>query len=1082
MRIIQTFLIAVLLGIFTSVGTAQDAEKPYLETLIEDALSSPNLNVSLSGMQGTFSSSARVDKIDISDKDGIWLSIEDAELDWTRSALLRKRVEISNLSASTINLFRIPASDAETTPEAGSFRVPELPVALNIETIFTKELIIGAPVFGMETKLKIDGNVAISDALFDINLSMQDLDKNGVFDFQASVDTLTNVADIELDATEGANGVLVNLLDIPNKPAMTIRVDGQGPQDAFETNFEIETDGSPRLQGRALVETYQPNETPDGLQISLSALGDLSPLFKETYRPFFNDQSRLNATAFWRDNGEILVPTLELDTAALSLDGNVELAADNTPTLIQLNAVISDQNDAPILLPISGAETFVTSATLSLDYDPDVPWFADVTLNGFQREGVEIEALQLYGFGEIPEPFVVKNASDLLFSANIEASSSSISFDDPNLNEMLGDTVRLTASAKVTKDEPLEISDLTFDDGNLSAMFSGQILGLETAFNTVGQISASVGDISVLSGLTGQNLQGSATIQGQGNFEMLTGAFALDATTNVAKISTGSPSLDPILAGSALAKLSATRTETGIFLESVEFSNAQVNAQANGLIQSEKSSINLSSVINNLGILSDGLTGSLRSSGTLTQTGNDIDVDLQSSGIAGLRADVAGTIPIDGSGWNIALNGQAPLAFSDPYLTSSGARARGNVDFDLALRGAPSVRNLSGTIVSDGARLVLPNQDISLTNINTRATLSDGVANTELTANLAKGGQISLDGALSFDDAFRINSDLNINLADVIQRDQNFYTTKINGDLTLSGNLTGQPNLAGAVSLSDTEVSLQSTFSPTVSFLPDIVHKNDTAAVRRTRTKAGVTQTPQTSGSSTSIGLDVLVSAPSRVFIRGRGLDAELGGTLRLRGTTQSVAPIGSFNLIRGRLDILGKRLNLTEGSISMAGALDPRLRIVAARSSDDYDMSIIISGLVSDPKFTFTSVPSLPEDEILVRLFFDRNLDEISPFQALQLAAALRELTGAGGTSFLQRVRGKLGVDDFSIETTDEGDTQVSAGKYISENVYTDINVGSSGETEITINLDVNENVTATGSVSDSGESKIGIFFKKDY
>ncbi len=51
-------------------------------------------------------------------------------------------------------------------------------------------------------------------------------------------------------------------------------------------------------------------------------------------------------------------------------------------------------------------------------------------------------------------------------------------------------------------------------------------------------------------------------------------------------------------------------------------------------------------------------------------------------------------------------------------------------------------------------------------------------------------------------------------------------------------------------------------------------------------------------GSKTGSGglnLDLEVSAPSQVFIRGRGMDAELGGTITVKGNSASPLVSGGF-------------------------------------------------------------------------------------------------------------------------------------------------------------------------------------------
>ena len=88
--------------------------------------------------------------------------------------------------------------------------------------------------------------------------------------------------------------------------------------------------------------------------------------------------------------------------------------------------------------------------------------------------------------------------------------------------------------------------------------------------------------------------------------------------------------------------------------------------------------------------------------------------------------------------------------------------------------------------------------------------------------------------------------------------------------------------------------------------------------------------------------------------------------------------------------------------------------------------MTVIVTGPANNPKFSFTSVPSLPEDEVLARLIFGRAMSSLSPLQIAQLADAASQLAGGGGTTtLLNSLRDQLGVDDLDIKTDDEGGTQ---------------------------------------------------------
>jgi translocation and assembly module TamB len=142
----------------------------------------------------------------------------------------------------------------------------------------------------------------------------------------------------------------------------------------------------------------------------------------------------------------------------------------------------------------------------------------------------------------------------------------------------------------------------------------------------------------------------------------------------------------------------------------------------------------------------------------------------------------------------------------------------------------------------------------------------------------------------------------------------------------------------------------------------------------------------------------------------------------------------------------------------------------------------IIVEGPAGAPEVNFESTPQLPQDEVLAQLIFGRNLSEISPLQAVQLAAAVGTLAGSGGGGLIDGFRQNLGLDDFDVTTDDDGNAAVRAGAYLSENVYTDVTINSVVETEINLNLDITSEVTAKGTVDADGETSIGIFFERDY
>ena len=110
MQILRFIAILLILGTGTLVVSsfAQDSEKSTLTRFVEGQLSSPNRQIRLNGLEGILSSDVRLESITIADNQGVWLTIVNPRLIWSRTALLRGRVDIESLTADRIILPRKP--------------------------------------------------------------------------------------------------------------------------------------------------------------------------------------------------------------------------------------------------------------------------------------------------------------------------------------------------------------------------------------------------------------------------------------------------------------------------------------------------------------------------------------------------------------------------------------------------------------------------------------------------------------------------------------------------------------------------------------------------------------------------------------------------------------------------------------------------------------------------------------------------------------------------------------------------------------------------------------------------------------
>ena len=541
--------------------------------------------------------------------------------------------------------------------------------------------------------------------------------------------------------------------------------------------------------------------------------------------------------------------------------------------------------------------------------------------------------------------------------------------------------------------------------------------------------------------------------------------------------------LVPGVSGPLAAKGTVRQTPAGIVVNTNATGPYAARASVRGVVTGDAPALTYDVTIPNLGAVVPKLSGPLNVTGTAEQENAGWRVNTNAAGPAGTRATIAGLVGNDGN-LNLDVNGNVPLGLSAPFIAPR--ILQGQARFDLTVSGPPALASVTGTLQTSDASLSAPNLRVSLQNIAADVRLANNRAQIDLTARGADGGQVKVGGAVTLTGS--LPADIQIGLNSLVLIDPSLYRTSLDGNLRLSGPLAGGASISGRIDVGETEVSVPSTGMTSIGDIPQIDFIGAPADVIATRRKAGLTgadagtDPAASDDSGPGFGLNIQINAPRRIFVRGRGLDAELGGSLLLTGSTNQIISAGRFDLIRGRLDILGKRFELDEGSVRFQGDLVPYLRFATSTSTNTGEVRIIIEGKATSPKVSFESTPDSPQDEVLAQLLFGRNISEISAFQALQLASAVATLAGRGGAGIVANLRTGFGLDDLDVTTTDSGATAVRAGKYISENVYTDVTAASDGTADVSINLDLTKNLTAKGTVGSDGNTGIGIFFEKDY
>ncbi len=1156
---------------------AQEDDRDYLTAFMEDTLSDAGRQVTVTGFAGALSSQATIEQLTIADDQGVWITLNDVVLDWTRSALLSGELNVGELSAAEIIVTRLPRTESGAMPdaEASGFSLPDLPVSINVDRVAAGRIELGPEILGqavtgtLEASMQLEGGEGHAK----LDLIRTGDGPKGEITLDASYSNTTRELGLALAAREDAKGIVVSLANIPGLPSASLSVTGDGPVEDFSADILLATDGADRLKGTVAVKGEA-----DGYRLRADVSGDLAPLLAPQQVEFFGTDVALTLDALRSPGGRIVLDQFALSARSINLTGKAQIAADGLPEWFDVTGTLAAPDTAPVALPFA-EDTRISRADFHLATKPGDrdSWSGDVSVDGFDRPDMKIARMRLDGSGRVG-----RTPAGNSFGGTFNLLASGLAPTDPALAEALGPEIGGSVRMHMLEGSgALQLSGISFEGAGLAGTGALKIEGLEDAFLASGRIAVDATDFARFSRLLGRRLGGSGRLELSGSASRLSGFFDADIAFKGTDLSLDIPEADRLLAGQSSLTASIRRDEAGTVLRALEAAANGLLARANGKLSSLGSDLAGSVTLDDLEVLGPGYGGSLALDGRFTGTPEDGQVMLTGTGqslrignreadkllagksmldlalalkdgvvhvqsadlsnpqlslaangtVDGSRRNIkldarlanlglivpevqgpltlSGTATQDGDGYGLNISGKGPgqisaivagriaSSFATADLTVKGSGAAGlanlfisprsvsgRVGYDLRLTGPFALRSLAGRVTLSDGRIADPGLGLSLQGVEAIGELQSGTLRLAATSGLSSGGRLRVDGPVGLESPQ--SADLAITLEGVRLYDPELYDTRVSGNLTLKGPLAAGALLSGSLSLAETEVQVPASGFSSAGALLDIRHLREPGAVRDTRRKAGLlgTGTGQSGveGGSRPIVLDLTVSAPSRVFIRGRGIDAELGGEMRLQGTTADVRPAGAFHLIRGRMDILGRRLVLSRADLTLEGSLIPQISIAAETESDGIVSSVTVEGPADDPVVSFTSAPELPQEEVLARLLFGRSLDKISPLQAAQLANAVAVLAGRGGVGIVGNLRRNFGLDDLDVTTAEDGTTALKAGKYISDNVYTEIEVDQEGKSQINLNLDLREGVTVKGRLGADGETGIGIYLERDY
>lgn len=491
--------------------------------------------------------------------------------------------------------------------------------------------------------------------------------------------------------------------------------------------------------------------------------------------------------------------------------------------------------------------------------------------------------------------------------------------------------------------------------------------------------------------------------------------------------------------------------------------------------------------------------GSARFEGSTADVSAELDAGTAS------RVRMTGRAPVTAAGnVDLKLSGKMDVALANSFLEARGERAAGTLTVDATVSGSARAPQIGGTVELADGDLRDYAEGIHLGDISARLVGEHGVLTLASMTARAGPGQLSAKGTVGvLQHGMPIDLQVSANRIQPITND--ILTANLDADMRVKGTLEQRLDVTGTIHINRASISIPSAFPPSVAVL-DVIRPGQASPTERT--------------SRLVIGLDITMDAPEAIFVQGRGLDAQLGGRLQVTGTSENPQVTGGFSMIRGAFSLAGTQLNFTSGRVSfngegLKGKIVPTLDFVAQASvtyTTATTVTLHITGFADAPVLALSSMPPLPQDDLLGLLLFGKPASQLSAIQLAEIGGGLATLGGgAGGGGGLSRLnplswlRSTFGLNTLSVggaaptnataaNSNQTSGASVTAGKYISNRVYVAATQTTTGSSQVRVDVDLTQHLklqtrlgngtaTAQGTTPDNDPgSSVGLSWQFQY
>jgi translocation and assembly module TamB len=475
-------------------------------------------------------------------------------------------------------------------------------------------------------------------------------------------------------------------------------------------------------------------------------------------------------------------------------------------------------------------------------------------------------------------------------------------------------------------------------------------------------------------------------------------------------------------------------------------------------------------------------------------SGDRLHIDAVGSNAEGLKSDLAIDLPVEASAapFRIAIDRTKALhgTFSADGevrplwdLFAGGERTlSGRISTSGVLQGSMNALRVTGEGALTGGKFRDVVTGLAVQNLEVAASFGDDAMTVKRFSGAdGRGGSVSGDGRVSFQENGASTFTLNLKKFQLIDNDIGRATAS--GAVTVTHPAKGQGKLTGKLVIDRADIVAA---APT----PTGVVPMDVVEIHQVLRDGQEKPAPPTLGPP--INLDVTIKADRGVYVKGKGLSVELSLDSHVGGTILQPILTGEARVVTGSYDFAGKRFDMDSSGVVHLGSTPSQIRLNLTATWEDPTLNAVVrvSGTAAKPEISLTSIPILPQDEVLSRVLFGVSAAQLSAAQGAELASALASLTGGGGFDVIGNLRQFAGLDRLTLGGTPTTGTTISGGKYVTKDLYLELTgggrLGSAAQLEWRIRHNLSL-VTRYGAALDTRytgdeDASISIRFRKDF